>query len=284
MMTGGGADDAASVFTDGKVCSFADDAGVSIGGGAIEGVGDSTDEGARSARDIDNAEDGSGNGAKMSSGGAVSFIEGAIEGSFTSPSILFISSNWTAGTAAAADAVAGEVANAVVGMSVGAKMFLDDGVLDTGDVGGANFSSHLVTFVLSGGVVPAGDATDMVTGASRFGMSDDAVFDTSGVISADFFSLSVLFAASGLVVLAAAAAGVGVLAGSATDAVVSKLVKTEMFLDSADSDTGGVGDAGSLLLVLFVFPDMKVAAATCSTADSVTGALVRFEKSDGATS
>jgi hypothetical protein len=82
-------------------------------------------------------------------------------------------------------------------MSVGPEMFLDDTVSDTGDVRGANSSSHLVT---------AGDATDTVTGASGFGMSDDAVFDTGGVISTDFSSLSVLFAAVGFTVAAAAGA------------------------------------------------------------------------------
>jgi hypothetical protein len=122
--------------------------------------------------------------------------------------------------------------------------------------------------------VSAGNVTDMVTGASRFGMSDDAVFDTGGVISTDFSSLSVSFAASSLTVsvAAAAAAGIGVLAGSATDAVVSKLVRTEMFLDGANSSTGGVGGAGPLLLVSFVF----------SLAVEVTGALVVFGmSSDG---
>jgi hypothetical protein len=51
-----------------------------------------------------------------------------------------------------------------------------------------------------------------------------------------------------------------------------------MFLGGTDSGTGGVGGAGSLLLVLFVFPDIKITAATCSTEDSVTGALVRCSK------
>jgi hypothetical protein len=40
-------------------------------------------------------------GTEMSSGGAVSFIEGAIGTGFTSLSVLFISSDWTAGIAAA---------------------------------------------------------------------------------------------------------------------------------------------------------------------------------------
>jgi hypothetical protein len=53
--------------------------------------------------------------------------------------------------------------------------------------------------------------------------------------------------------------------------------------DGAVFDTGGVlGADFSSLLILFVFSDMTIAAATGAAADSVTGALVRFEKSDGA--
>jgi hypothetical protein len=102
----------------------------------------------------------------------------------------------------AAGTTADEVAGALVrfGKSDGAISY-------TGGVVGADSSSHLVSFVFSGGVVPAGDATDTVTGASRFGMSDDTVFDTGGVINADFSSLSISFAASGSTVSAAAAAG-----------------------------------------------------------------------------
>jgi hypothetical protein len=96
-------------------------------------------------------------------------------------------------------------------------------------------------------------------------MSDDAVSYTGGVVGAGFFSLSISFTALSLTVVAVAVAGVGVLAGSATGAVASKLVRTEIIWGKTDSGTGGVG---SLLLVSFVFPDMKIAAATCSTKDS----------------
>jgi hypothetical protein len=84
-------------------------------------------------------------GTEMFSGGAVSFIEGAIGADFTSLSVSFISLDWTAGIAAAAVAVAGAVADAAVGMLVGPEMFLNDAVLDTGDVRGANSLSHLVS-------------------------------------------------------------------------------------------------------------------------------------------
>jgi hypothetical protein len=78
-------------------------------------------------------------------------------------------------------------------------------------------------------------------------------------------------------------AGICILAGSATNAMVSKSVRNEMFLDGAYLGTDGVvGTNSSSHLVTFVFSDTTIVAATCSTADSVTGALVRFEKfSDG---
>jgi hypothetical protein len=98
-------------------------------------------------------------GTEMFSGGVVSFIEGAIGAGFTSLSVSFISSDWTAGTAVSADAVAGAVADAMVGMLIGVEMSLDDAVSDTGDVGSANSFTHLVMFVFSGGIVPTGDVT-----------------------------------------------------------------------------------------------------------------------------
>jgi hypothetical protein len=137
---------------------------------------------------------------------------------------------------------AGVVTDEVAGTemsSAGAVSFIEGAI-------GAGFTSLLISFVFSDGVVPAGDATDTVTGASRFGKSDDAVFDTGGVIGADSSSLSVSFAASGSTVsaVAVAAAGVSILVGSATDAVVSKSVRTEMFLDGADLGPDGVVGAG----------------------------------------
>jgi hypothetical protein len=246
---------------------------------------------------------------------------------------------------AAVSAVATSLTGADVdaGVSVGAEISSGGAVLVTGGVLGANFFSSGVdgnsgaspfsidsfggatldaAFVCVG--TAAGTTADEVAGASRFGMSDDAVFDTGSIISANFSSLSVLFAASGLTVSAAAAVGVGVLAGSATDAVVSKSVRTEMFLDGADSgtdgvvsagftvaaagavasavadatvgmlvgpemflddavsDTGDVSGAGSFaILVSFVFPDAKIAAAARAVTDAAAGTLVRFEISDG---
>jgi hypothetical protein len=79
-------------------------------------------------------------------------------------------------------------------------------------------------------------------------VSDDAVFDTGGILGANFSSLSILFTALGSRV--AAAAGVSVLAGSATNAVAGKLVKTEMFLDGANFGTGGVGGASYFALLV----------------------------------
>jgi hypothetical protein len=64
-------------------------------------------------------------GTEMSSGGAVS----SIEGGFTSLSVSFISSDWTAGIAAAADAVAGAVADVAAVVSVGTEMSSDGIVL-----------------------------------------------------------------------------------------------------------------------------------------------------------
>jgi hypothetical protein len=78
---------------------------------------------------------------EMSTGGAVSSIEGAIGAGFTSLSVSFISLDWIAGTAAAADAVAGTVADATVGMLVGTEMSSGGVVLDTGGIIGADFTS-----------------------------------------------------------------------------------------------------------------------------------------------
>jgi hypothetical protein len=73
--------------------------------------------------------------------------------------------------------------------------------------------------------------------------------------------------------------------GAAVDVVTGASVGTEMFLDDAALDTGGVGGANSSSnLVSFVFSDTTIAAATGAAADPVTGALVGFEKSDGAIS
>jgi hypothetical protein len=156
-------------------------------------------------------------GTEMSSGGAVSSIKGVIGANFASLSVSFVSLDWTAGTAAAAVAVADAVACASV----------------------------------------------------EFEKSDDTVLNTNGIFGAVFASLSASFTALGSTVAAtvapaaAAAAVVGVLAGSATDVVASESVRTEMFLDDAVSDTGGVGGTNSFShLVLFVF------------SDAVTGALV----------
>jgi hypothetical protein len=103
--------------------------------------------------------------------------------------------------------------------------------------------------------------------------------------------LGFLFTALGLAV--AAAAGVGILAGSATDAVVSKSVRTKMFLDGADLGTDGVVVAGFFSLGVdgnggaFPFSIDSAGSATLdasvcigttvgTTADEVTGALVRL--------
>jgi hypothetical protein len=47
----------------------------------------------------------------------------------------------------------------MVGMLIGVEMSLDDAILDTGDVGGTNYFTHLVMFVFSGGIVPTGHLT-----------------------------------------------------------------------------------------------------------------------------
>jgi hypothetical protein len=105
------------------------------------------------------------------------------------------------------------------------------------------------------------------------GMLDGAVSDTGGVLSADFTSLLVPFVFSDTTVAAATDA--------AADAVAGELIGGEVSSDGTDLGTGGVGGAdSSLLSVLFVFLDTKMATA----ADSVTGVLVGFEKSDGAIS
>jgi hypothetical protein len=151
---------------------------------------------------------------------------------------------------------------------------------DAGSARSAGFASPSISLIFLGSTaaavadvdVIAGAATDAVTGASiEFEKSDDAVLNTDDVFGAIFVSLSVSFTALGSTVAAAAAAGVGILAGSATDAVASESVRTEMFLDDAVSDTGGVKGANSSShLVSFVF------------SDAVTGTLVGFGlSSDG---
>jgi hypothetical protein len=151
---------------------------------------------------------------------------------------------------------------------------------NAGSAGSAGFASPSISLIFLGSTaaavaevnVIAGAATDAVTGSSvGFEKSENIILNTDGVFGAVFASLSVLFTALSLTVAAVAAAGVGLLAGSATDAVASELVRTEMFLDDAILDTGGVGGTNySSHLVLFVFSDV------------VTGALVGFGmSSDG---
>jgi hypothetical protein len=101
-------------------------------------------------------------------------------------------------------------------------MFLDDAVSDTCGV-----DSGLTTVT----------ATDAETGTS---------WSECKILGTNFSSLSILLAALGSTV----AARVGVLAGSATDAVAGKLVITEMFLDGADSGPGGVAGVGSFELLV----------------------------------
>jgi hypothetical protein len=130
-----------------------------------------------------------------------------------------------------ADAVAGAVADATVGMSIGTEMSSGGIVLDTGGVIIANFTSLLISFVFLNTTVAAAvdlaASVNSVTGALvGVEKSDDTIFYTDGVFGAVFASLSVLFSALGSTVVAAAAAGVGALAGSATAAVASKLVRT----------------------------------------------------------
>jgi hypothetical protein len=125
-------------------------------------------------------------GTEMSLGGVVSFIEGAIGTDFTPLSVLFISSDWTAGTAAAADAVAGAVADATVGMSVGTEMSSGDVVLDTGGIIGADFTSLSISFAALGSAVATTEGASVLAG-----MSDGTVSNTGGVVGANFSSLFV---------------------------------------------------------------------------------------------
>jgi hypothetical protein len=180
-------------------------------------------------------------GSEMSSGSVVSSIEGAIGAGFTSLSVSFISLDRTAGTAVAADAVAGAVADAAAGVSIGTEMSSDSIVLDTGGVIGANFTSLLVSFVFSDTIVVAATdaAADTVTGALvGVEKTDDAVLNTGGVFGAVFTLLSISFTASCMT--AATAASVVMPAGEATDAVTGESVGTERFLDDAVLGTSGV--------------------------------------------
>jgi hypothetical protein len=116
---------------------------------------------------------------------AISYTGSVVGAGFTSLSVSFIYLYWTAGTAAATDAVAGAVADAMAVVLVGTKMSSDGVVLDTGGVIGANFTSLLVSFVFSGGIVPASDA---VTGALVAGVvSSDGIFlsEASTYMSSD---------------------------------------------------------------------------------------------------
>jgi hypothetical protein len=83
--------------------------------------------------------------------------------------------------------------------------------------------------------------------------------------------------------LDAASVGARTAAGTTADAVAGASVVAEVSSDGPNSGTGSVGGANSFShLVSFVFSDTTVAALTGAVADSVTGALVEFEKSDGA--
>jgi hypothetical protein len=271
---------------------------------ATGAVGVSADERARSAR---NAMDGSDEGAVSNAGGAVSVpTDGAGHGKVPSFSdgVLqkrdHIDATIVEGAAASVIMAGGTAVIAVAAVAAVAALAVTATVL-------VDSSEQIIMVVLIDAAVSAvatsltgagvdaaagvlvrtemssGGAVSFTEGASFatpsislvFGMADGAVLDTGGVIDACFTLLSVLFSASGLMVATAA--------GAAADAAAGELVGTEMFSDGADLGTGGVGGAGSFaLLVSFVPSDMTVAAATGAAADSATGALVGFEKSDGA--
>jgi hypothetical protein len=111
------------------------------------------------------------------------------------------------------------------GVNITADVGVITGVDITADVGiiaGVDVTAGVGVITDVGIITDVG--TDAVTGASGFGMSDGAFSYTGGVVGAGFSSLSVSFTALGSTV--AAAASIGILASSATDAVVSKSVRT----------------------------------------------------------